>query len=565
MTRRSLPSLLVVLLLASPIAAAPTSPSTILSDAEIHKILVERIDARQQGVGIVVGVIEPSGRRIVSYGNFDRKEKRAVNGDTLFEIGSVTKVFTSLLLADAVQRGEVALTDPVAQYLPPGTKVPERGGRKITLQDLAMHTSALPRLPSNFTPKDPANPYADFTVAQLYDFLSTYELPRDIGAEYEYSNLGAGLLGHALARRAGMDYETLVRTRVITPLAMKSTTITLSDALKKRLAPGHDAQLERVPNWDLPTLAGAGALRSTANDLLNFLAANLRITSSPLAPALTSMLAVRRPIPMPGQQIALGWHIAHGPEGREIVWHNGGTGGYRSYIGFDPKNHTGVVVLANTSNTIGVDDIGQHLLDPAAPLMEAAKPRKEIAVDPKLLDAYAGTYELAPKFALTVTREGNRLFAQATGQQKAELFPESDKKFFYKVVEAQITFQTDDQGRATGLILHQGGDHPANRVEGHPAAPKQRNEIAVDPTVLERYVGKYQLAPTFIITITREGNRLFAQATAQPKFEIFAETERDFFLKAVDAQITFVPDLAGHVTKAILHQNGIDQDAKRID
>jgi D-alanyl-D-alanine-carboxypeptidase/D-alanyl-D-alanine-endopeptidase len=556
---------LCTLMFAAGLAAAPPPQSTIVSDAEIRKILVDRIDTAQQGVGIVVGVIEPAGRRIVAYGNFDRKAKRAVNGDTVFEIGSVTKVFTALLLADSVQRGEVALTDPVAQYLPPGTKVPERGGKKITLQDLATHTSGLPRLPSNFAPKDPANPYADYTVAQLYDFLATYELPRDIGAEYEYSNLGAGLLGHALSRKAGMDYETMVRTRITTPLAMKSTAITLSDAMKKRLATGHDAQLERVPNWDLPTLAGAGALRSTANDLLNFISANLRSTSSPLAPALSSMLAARRPTSMTGQEIALGWHIASGAGGREIVWHNGGTGGYRSYLGFDPKSRTGVVVLSNTFTGVGIDDIGRHLLDPTAPLLQAPKPRKEIAVDAKVLDGYAGIYELAPNFVLIVTREGNRLFAQATGQPRAELFAESDRKFFYKVVEAQITFQTDEQGRATGLTLHQNGDHPAKRVESHPAAPKQRKEIAVDPTVLERYVGRYQLAPTFIITITREGNRLFAQATAQPKFELFAETERDFFLKDVDAQITFVPDLSGRVTKAVLHQNGMDQEAKRID
>src|SRR5688572_11691247 len=158
---------LCTLMLAAGLAAAPPPQSTIVSDAEIRKILVDRIDARQQGVGIVVGVIEPAGRRIVAYGTFDRKEKRAVNGDTVFEIGSVTKVFTSLLLADSVQRGEVALTDPVAQYLPPGTKVPERGGKKITLQDLATHTSALPRLPTNLAPKNPANPYADYTVALL--------------------------------------------------------------------------------------------------------------------------------------------------------------------------------------------------------------------------------------------------------------------------------------------------------------------------------------------------------------------------------------------------------------
>lgn len=554
-----------ILLFAAGLAAAPPPKSSIAGDAEIRKILVDRIDARQEGVGIVVGVIEPAGRRIVAYGNVDAKQKRAVNGDTVFEIGSVTKVFTALLLADSAQRGEVALTDPVAQYLPPGTKVPERGGKQITLQDLATHTSGLPRLPSNFASKDPNNPFADYTVAQLYDFLATYELPRDIGAEYEYSNLGAGLLGHALSRRAKMDYETLVRTRITAPLAMKSTAITLSEGMKKRLAPGHNAQRQRVPNWDFPTLAGAGALRSTANDLLNFLAANLRSTPSPLAPALSSMLAMRRPVPAPGQQIALGWHIATGAGGREIVWHNGGTGGYRSYVGFDPKTRTGVVVLANMYNTIGIEDIGQHLLDPASPLLEAAKPRKEMAVDPKVLDGYAGVYELAPNFALTITREGNQLFAQASGQQRAELFAESDRKFFYKVVEAQITFQTDAQGRATGLTLHQNGDHPARRVESHPAAPKPRKEIAVDPTVLERYAGKYQLAPTFIITVTREGNRLFAQATAQPKFELFAETERDFFLKAVDAQITFVPDLAGRVTKVILHQGGRDQEAKRME
>jgi D-alanyl-D-alanine-carboxypeptidase/D-alanyl-D-alanine-endopeptidase len=556
---------LCILMLAAGLAAAPPPKPIIVSDAEIRKMLVDRIDTGQQGVGIVVGVIEPAGRRIVAYGNFDRNAKRAVNGDTVFEIGSVTKVFTALLLADSVQRGEVALTDPVAQYLPPGTKVPERGGKKITLQDLATHTSGLPRLPTNFAPNDPANPYADYTVAQLYDFLATYELPRDIGAEYEYSNLGAGLLGHALSRKAGTDYETLVRTRIAAPLAMKSTAITLSEAMKKRLATGHDAQRERVPNWDFATLAGAGALRSTANDLLNFIAANLRSTSSPLAPALSSMLAARRPTSMAGQEIALGWHIASGAGGREIVWHNGGTGGYRSYIGFDPKSRTGVVVLSNTFTGAGIDDIGRHLLDPTAPLLQAPKPRKEIAVDAKVLDGYVGIYELAPSFVLTVTREGNQLFAQATGQPRAELFAESDKKFFYKVVEAQITFQTDEQGRATGLTLHQNGDHPAKRVESHPAAPKPRKEIAVDPTVLERYAGRYQLAPTFIITITREGNRLFAQATAQPKFELFAETERDFFLKAVDAQITFVPDLTGRVTKAILHQNGMDQEATRIE
>ena len=175
------------------------------SNDEVRAILANRIDVQHQGVGIVVGLIDRHGRRIVAHGTFD-KDTRPVNGDTLFEIGSATKVFTSLLLAEAVKRGEVALDDPVAKYLPSSVKVPERGGRKITLLDLATHTSGLPRLPLNMNPKDASNPYADYTVQQMYEFLASYTLPRDPGSMYEYSNLGGGLLGHVLALRAWMDY-----------------------------------------------------------------------------------------------------------------------------------------------------------------------------------------------------------------------------------------------------------------------------------------------------------------------------------------------------------------------
>ena len=180
-------SLLGIILSIHCAVAQSSTNSPIPPDSEIRQILVDRIDKDRQSVGVVIGVIEPAGRRVVAYGSLDKGDKRLLDGDTIFEIGSVTKVFTSLLLADMVQRGEVALTDPVAKYLPPGVKVPERGGRQITLQDLATHTSGLPRLPSNLNPKDPANPYADYSVDQLYQFLSGYQLTRDIGTQYEYS------------------------------------------------------------------------------------------------------------------------------------------------------------------------------------------------------------------------------------------------------------------------------------------------------------------------------------------------------------------------------------------
>jgi len=559
----------IILLIAS--AESQSVPdSSVPPDSEIRKILVERIDAQRQSLGIVVGVIEPKGRRIIAYGALDKEDKRPLNGDTVFEIGSVTKVFTSLLLADMVQRGEVSLDDPIAKYLPSGVKVPERGGRSITLQDLSTHTSGLPRIPANMNPKDPANPYVEYGPEQLYQFLSTYTLTRDIGAQYEYSNLGGGLLGLVLARRAGMDYEAEVRSRICQPLEMASTRITLTPEMKARLAVGHNDKLAPVPNWDFQALAGAGALRSSANDLLSFLAANLGYAKSPLNPAMSSMLRVRRPSGTPGLEIALGWHI-YTHQGDDEIWHNGGTYGYRSFIGYRPQTRVGVVVLSNAFTNAGIDDIGRHLLYADYPLIKPQTPKehKEITVDPKVFDGYAGCYQFAPNFVLTVTGEGSHLFAQATGQGKAEIFPESEREFFYKVVDAQITFKTDNRGRATELVLHQNGQNiAAKRIEGKaaPAKPeKEHKEIAVNPKLFDGYAGRYQLAPDFILTVTREGDHLFVQATGQPKFEVFPESERDYFYKVVDAQITFEADSQGRATELILHQNGQDMPAKRIE
>ena len=450
---------LVAILAVTPIAAK----SRILSDAEIRRILVERIDTQRQGVGIVVGVIEPQGRRVIVYGKADDGNPRPLDSDTVFEIGSVTKVFTSLLLANMVQRGEVALTDPVAKYLPKEIRMPEHGGKAITLEHLSTHTSGLPRDQTNLKPKDLSNPFADYTVAQLYEFLSGYTLTRDPGAEFEYSNLGVGLLGHALARRAGTGYEELVRSRIATPLGIKSTAVTLSPEMQARLAPGHNGELAKVPNFSEPTLAGAGALRSSANDMLTFLAAQLGFVKTPLAPAMEYTLATRRPKGSSGDP--LGWDVFT-QHGRKIVWHNGGTFGYDSFVGFVPKSRVGVVVLSNTRSLAGVDDIGFHLLDTRDPLAAPPKTRHEMQVDPKVLDRYVGRYQLKPEVILTITHEGDGLFVQATNDIKIRLYPESEQDFFAKVVDAQISFALDGLSRAAQLTLHQfGQDKVARRIE----------------------------------------------------------------------------------------------------
>ena len=187
-----------------------------MNDAELQSVLTNRAAQAGRGVVVVAGLLDETGRRIVV-----AKAEGAgpVDGDTVFEIGSVTKVFTGLLLAEAVSRNELKLKDPISRFLPASVKVPERNGRQITLLDLATHTSALPRLPDNLVPKDAENPYADYTVEQMYAFLRDFKPTRDIGSEYEYSNFGAGLLGHVLALQAGMNYEALVRDRICRPPA----------------------------------------------------------------------------------------------------------------------------------------------------------------------------------------------------------------------------------------------------------------------------------------------------------------------------------------------------------
>jgi len=523
---------------------------------EIRRILQGRKGIQSGDIGLAVGIVSEKGSQTVGYGKLSRGSDREIDGDTVFEIGSITKVFTSILLADMVGHGEVSLNDPIAKFLPKSVKAPTKDGKEITLLDLSTHISGLPRLPTNLAPKDPRNPYADYTVEQLYDCLSKYTLTREIGSKYEYSNLGVGLLGHLLAVKVGSNYEALVQTRICQPLQMLSTSITLSPSQQARLATGYDAAGQPAMNWDSPTLAAAGMLRSTAKDMARFLAANMGLMQAKLLTAMQTTHKVARETGQADLQIALGWHVWK-KFGTEIVWHNGGTGGYHSFIGFVPTRRKGVVVLSNSANDI--DDIGLHLLESR---YELSRERTAIKVDPNTYSAYVGRYELAPNVFFTISREAERLMAQLTGQSKLEIFPETETKFFYKAVDAQLDFRKDDKGQVTHLVLHQNQvDQAAKKISNE--VPEERKAIPLDPKIYDLYVGQYQLAPNFTLTITKENDRLMAQASGQPKFELFPESEIKFFFKIVDAQITFSKNDKGEITRLTLHQNG-DHVAKRI-
>jgi D-alanyl-D-alanine-carboxypeptidase/D-alanyl-D-alanine-endopeptidase len=437
----------LALMLSAPLAHAESDP-----DAAVRAILAERIDVGRQSVGMIAVTLREGQRRLVSYGHSGTSDDRALDGGTVFEIGSITKVFTALLLADMAQRREVALDDPVAALLPPGTRIPERG-RPITLLDLATYSSGLPNMPDNFAPGDPANPYADYTPERMFAFLAAYTLKFDAGTHYEYANLGFALLGHALALRAGKNYEELIVERICTPLGLNDTRITLTPGMQARMVQGHDANLFPTPNWDINAFAGAGALRSTANDLCVFLEACMGQRDTALSPALAALLQVQRPGYNSFTDAALGWFVTKARDD-EIVSKEGGTGGTCSVIGYSPRSRQGAVLLSNAGYLNSVNDIGLHLVNPAFPV----KPqRRSVTIEPERLEGLVGVYRFSRTFVGTVTRQGSRLFAQRQGQAMFEIFPASDTEFFYRVVAAQLTFERDPDGRANVVVLHQNG------------------------------------------------------------------------------------------------------------
>jgi len=325
----------------------------------------ESIRARVDGgrnMGIVLGVVSESGVEFYSYGYLSESRTQSMDENTLFEIGSVGKTFTGVLLAEAALSGEVRLDDPIRQYLPDTVRVPSWLGKEITLLHLATHTSGLPALPENLAPADEMNPYADYTAAQLYEFLSGYSLA-DLGTRYRYSNFGFGLLGHILALRAGTTFERLLAARLTAPLGMTSTVMTPTEDMAGRLATGYRDGVV-FPRWDNPTLAGAGGEVSTAKDLAAYVAANLDLVDTSLAESLAMSHQLR--FAKGETRVAMGWQLLWLPAGT-VVEHHGATGGTWSYVGFIKEKKLGVVVLTNTYEN--VDDLGRHILEPSYALI----------------------------------------------------------------------------------------------------------------------------------------------------------------------------------------------------
>ncbi len=550
----------------------------------IHAFLEHRVDERRD-VGVVVGLVDEHGTGIVSCGKLDNGTDEEVNGDTLFEIGSITKTFTALLLEDMVARGEMKLDDPVVRYLPRSVRMPTRNGKQITLLQLATHTSGLPGSSITWIPKRAEDPRADYTLERLYEFASNCKLTRDPGAKYEYSTAGMSLLGQAIVLKSGMRYESLVEDRICRPLGMNSTVVTVTPELRRRFATGHNYCGYAVSSsyWGALT-AGAG-LRSTANDLLKYLAANLVLVQSSLTAEMQRTHDVYFHAGMDtdtgvNTDIGLPWDIIRELDGRKSIQHGGLTDGFSSDVCLDPQRHRGVVVLCNCQD-FELYRLSRLLL--ASEWQSEQRPTGK-KIDNQTMISYVGQYQKSVSHtssqpAINVWQEDNRLFARATGSQSwpfdvllppvtVELLPKYEDRFFERMSATPVTFLRDTRGSVNGLtVRYEGQTETYNKISDKPskgsAPPDPLVAIHLSRKFLSAVAGQYEFEPSTTfpmgakLTIRQDGDQLIGEASGQnmPQgaFDIFSASETTFFLKINGAQLTFKKDDPGRAIAVVYH------------
>ena len=344
--------------------------NTTLANKDLSPVLLNQIkpmilknmgNKSKGGVSVVVGVVTPNGTSVSGYGNISKANTTKVNGNTIFDIGSITKTFTTTLLADMVKRGLVKLDDPVQKYLPPNVKVPtyHNDGHNITLEDLATHTSGLPDLPQKLIDNH------TYPTQQIYNYISHSSLVSEPGVRYSYNNLGMGLLGYVLSLKAGVPYIELVKDRILNVLGMNSTGIAMNsthiisplpDILKSRLAKGHVGGREVSIAFLPEVIQPSGGLYSSANDLLKYLSTNMGLIHTKINDILQDAHLIRHEeLAIPNSStnkslqavyVGLGWHIVTN-FGSEAIYHTGAIGGYTSLLGFNPTKQIGLVILCS--------------------------------------------------------------------------------------------------------------------------------------------------------------------------------------------------------------------------
>jgi CubicO group peptidase (beta-lactamase class C family) len=389
---------------------------------------------------IAVGVVRE--KSTISFGCSSEAGPVALDNDSLFEIGSITKGLTGLVLADMVRRGEVKLDDPVSMHSRQGAKLPTRGGKEITLRHLVTHTSGCRACRRPSSRRTTAIRTVISTPMRCMRRSHRPSSKRDIGLTSVYSNFGFMWLSEMLARRAGKPYEALLAERVLIPLGMTSTSVAIPPERQGRMVKGHDGLYHAVSQWDIPgDLAGVGGVRSSISDMVRLGEALSGKRATPIDETIALALTPLHRLGDLESHVAYGWMMRdRGPI--KYYWHNGGTGGFRSALFFDRQAKSAAVVLADSVTSF--DDLARHLVDPVMPLM---RKRVALSLDPAARKEYVGAYELRPGFVITVWEDGDKLMSRATGQSAVEYFRDGTDSFFLRVVDARIVFNRGADGK----------------------------------------------------------------------------------------------------------------------
>lgn len=537
------PSLLLSLLLAAASFVAAKPPAD----------LQQKLDALVKGGpgGAAVAWVDADGLVFFQSGKMSAADPRAITPDTPFEIGSVSKVFTSLLLAESERQGKVSRLDPAAKYLLPAADPAQAALARITLLTLATHTSGLPRLPSNALSAglNGADPYAAYGDDQLVAALRTDGPRASPSGEVAYSNFGAALLGESLAAAWGSSYADALTARVLAPLGLRATTLGLAGQPPPAgLAPGHVSG-QVVPSWTFQAFAPAGALRSSAREMGHFLTVLITPSGNPLEAAIHATLQPQHRAELEGMHVGLAWYLFDDPQ-TPIAWHNGATAGSHAFVAFNRKTGAGVAILSNIQ--LDSEPLGFGLLGAAMPV--PAGEQVKHAAD------YVGTYPLTPAVSLSLLDVQGTLRMKVGATPSQALRTVSPDHFTVVGVPAEISFERDPAGKVVALVLHQNGTDQRG-LRGPLEKPPV--EVTLPAEMLREYVGHYPLAPQMILTVTAQPAGLFVQMTGQPKFPAFASAKDEFFLKVAPARISFQRDAEGKVQSLILRQGGRELPAQK--
>jgi len=542
-------TLLLLLVLLSAPAALARQLTEEQSVQVMEQLLAKAYPPNEPGAAVIV---VKNGRTLLrkGYGMADMELGVKVEPDMVFRLGSITKQFTAAAVLLLAEQGKLSLSDDITKHLPDFPV----GGRQITIEHLLTHTSGIKSYTS--IPAWLGMWRKDMSVAELIDLFKNEPADFAPGEQWRYNNSGYVLLGAVIEKLSGQSYEEFLRRNFFEPLGMRHTFYGSASRVIPRRVPGYTrvrGGFENAAYLSMTQPYAAGSLLSNVDDLALWDAA--LYTERPLRQA--SLQKAFTPYKLKdGTPTGYGYGWSRSVyEGHAVVEHGGGINGFLTSAVRLPDDRVFVAILQNRDTPPPVpEDLAIRIaaLAVGKPITEP----KPFALSPADLAPLAGVYDIQGGGTYTVRAEGGALTVQRSGGRQPA-FPVSATEFvFVDEPLDRLVFTKDAAGKVTGLRRTQRTGPPTVAVRTGKPLPDERVAIKLAPEVLERYVGVYELAPTFSINVTRRGEQLFAQATGQPEFEIFPESETMFFLKVVDAQLEFKRDAAGKVTGLVLHQGG---------